>query len=135
MLKQTLVVAFALLGSNSMAQGSADAPVSLPGSASDAVTKAMAARTCALPEIVDQAPLEQMSGSDLMTVPVAVNGKTKQFLLDIGLRKPSEVSPSLMAELSLPEIPKTNGYISSPGPSTGGATFGQTSFGGMGLPY
>jgi hypothetical protein len=78
-------------------------------------------QTCTLPEIADTAPLEQVPGSNLMTVPVAINGTTKQFLLDFGLKKPTAVSPALMADLGLPENSKNIG-------STGGPT----TFGGVG---
>src|SRR5581483_408710 len=130
MLKQTVIalVASSGLSSAALAQGPESAP-------------AQAGRTCPLPEIVDQAPLDEVSGSDLMTVPVEVNGTPKPFLLDVALTKPTMVSPELMAKLSLPEIPKFgpgSGYIGSPGPTSGGASFGSSGFtgaGGMGMPY
>ena len=68
-----------------------------------AMAQALAARTCELPKIVDSVALEPVSGSDLMTVPVAVNGSPRKFLLDLGLKKQTEASPDLMAKLSLPE--------------------------------
>src|SRR5580692_3811241 len=71
------------------------------------------AQTCTLPEIVDQVPLEQVSGSDLMTVPISINGTTKEFLLDIGMTKPTSISPELMAKLGLPETPKFGGSTGS----------------------
>jgi hypothetical protein len=70
----------------------------------DPQTKAaLAARTCALPEIANTAPLEPVSGSDLMTVPMMINGTSQKFLLDLGVKKPTAVSPELMAKLGLPE--------------------------------
>jgi hypothetical protein len=48
-----------------------------------AIAKALAARTCPLPAIANTAPLEQVAGSSLMTVPMAINGYKKEFLLDI----------------------------------------------------
>ena len=54
---------------------------------------AVAAETCTLPQVADTAALTPVAGSNLMTVPVAINGKPKQFLLDIGTG-PTEVSPS-----------------------------------------
>jgi hypothetical protein len=105
-----------------------------PAQASDAVAKALAARTCPLPEIVDQVPLQPVSGSDLMTVPVTVNDTTKQFLLDVALGKPSLVSPKMMEKLSLPEIPKNRGYVGAP-VSSGSANFSQGAIGGFGMPY
>jgi hypothetical protein len=105
-------------------------------------TQSAAAPTCTLPEIVDQVPLEQVSGSDLMTVPVAINGTTKQFLLDVGMTKPTTVSPELMVKLGLPEAPKFGGMSGSVGGAGtgmgGGASFGSSGFtgaGGMGMPY
>src|SRR5690348_3768181 len=68
-----------------------------------ATDQARAARTCELPKIADTAPLQPVANSNLMTVPVTINGTAKQFLLDIGLKRPTQVSPELMAELSLPE--------------------------------
>ena len=91
MFRQSLTVFVALLGLNSVASAQTDA------------APAPTAPTCALPKIADTAPLEQLPGSGLMTVPVAINGKTKQFLLDISVNKATEISPSAMAELSLPE--------------------------------
>jgi len=75
--------------------------------AEEATAPQAAALACTLPKIVDTATLEQASGSDLMTVPVTINGTTRQFLLDIGMTKPTSVSPELMAKLSLPE----NAYV------------------------
>jgi hypothetical protein len=103
---------------------------------------AQAGQTCPLPEIVDQAPLQQVSGSDLVTVPVTINGTTEQFLLDLGMTKPTRVSPELMAKLSLPQVSKLGGSSGSIGGAgtgmNGGASFGSSSFtgaGGMGMPY
>jgi beta-lactamase regulating signal transducer with metallopeptidase domain len=62
--------------------------------------------TCTLPKIVDTARLDPIPGTDLMTVPVAINGATKQFLLDLAIKKPTEVSEATMAKLGLPEDPK-----------------------------
>jgi hypothetical protein len=58
---------------------------------------------CTLPKIADTAPLEQLAGTDLVTVPVAINGNTRKFLLDLGLKKPTEVSQKMKAELGLGE--------------------------------
>src|ERR1700734_3520662 len=97
-----------------------------------AAASAQTPQTCTLPEIVDQAPLQQVSGSDLVTVPVTINGATKQFLLDVGMTKPTTVSPELMAKLSLPEIPKFGGSFGGIGGAgtgmAGGASFGSGSF-------
>jgi hypothetical protein len=71
---------------------------------------AMAAESCALPQLADAAPLIPVAGSDLVTVPVAINGAPKQFLLDVGL-SPAKVSQAAVTELSLPENSKLNGTI------------------------
>lgn len=92
--------------------------------ARDAVAKALAERTCPLPAIANTAPLEQVAGSSLVTVPMAINGDKKKFLLDIGFKRPPEVSPALRAELGLPQV-----YI--PGQNIGGPPGMQ--FGGGGL--
>ena len=60
--KQSFSVFIALLGLSSAAV------------AQQAQTQASDARTCTLPEIADQAPLVPVSGSDLITVPVTLNG-------------------------------------------------------------
>lgn len=100
MFKPSLAALIAFLGWNGAAL--AQTPTA-PAQATQADAAQAAARTCALPKIADTAPLDTIAGSDLMTVPVVVNGKTKQFLLDIAVRRPTEVSPALMAELGLPE--------------------------------
>ena len=140
MFKQVPVALIALLGFNHNA--AAQTPAAQGPQAQPPVPAAQTRQTCALPEIVDQVSLEQVSGSDLMTVPVAVNGTTKQFLLDVGMTKPTTVSPELMAKLSLPEAPKFGGMSGSVGGAGtgmgGGAGFGSSGFtgaGGMGMPY
>jgi beta-lactamase regulating signal transducer with metallopeptidase domain len=60
------------------------------------------ALTCALPLVADSATLQDVQGSDLKTVPVAINGKAKQFLLDIGT-DPTQVSRATVADLALPD--------------------------------
>jgi hypothetical protein len=50
--------------------------------------RAANASSCTLPKIADNVPLEQLAGSDLVTVPVTINGAIKQFLLDLGINKP-----------------------------------------------
>lgn len=101
MFKQTLFASVALLSLHAAASAQTDqVPTTSPPSAT---AQAPAARTCELPKIADTAPLQPVTDSDLMTVPVVINGATKQFLLDIGLKRPTQVSPELMAELSLPE--------------------------------
>ena len=97
MVKQTSAIFIALLGSNTAAAAQSPAPQS------PAMQQALAARTCELPKIAATAPLEQISGSNLVSVPVTVNGAPQKFLLDIGMKRPTAVSPELMAKLGLPE--------------------------------
>ena len=66
---------------------------------------AASAQTCALPLLAASADLKPVPGSDLMTVPVEVNGTPKQFLLDIGTN-PTEISQAAVAQLGLPETTK-----------------------------
>jgi predicted aspartyl protease len=66
---------------------------------------AASAQTCALPLLAASADLKPLPGSDLMTVPVEVNGTPKQFLLDIGTN-PTEISQAAVAQLGLPETTK-----------------------------
>jgi hypothetical protein len=70
-----------------------------------------AAETCTLPKIADTAALEQIPGTGLVTVPVTINGAIKRFLLDLAIRKPTEVSAAAMAELGLPQDPKRTELI------------------------
>jgi hypothetical protein len=58
---------------------------------------------CTLPKIADTAPLEQLPGTGLVTVPVEINGSTRKFLLDIGIKKPTEVSQKVVSDLRLAE--------------------------------
>jgi hypothetical protein len=81
-------------------------PVTPP--APSVADQALAARTCEQPKIADTAPLEPVSGSNLMTVPVAINGQPRQFLLEIG-RTADQVSEATMAALHLPQTNKTTG--------------------------
>ena len=101
------IPAFAtLLILNFSASAQTDTPQSTPGPATNsqsAADQALAARTCELPKIADTSPLKSVAGSDLMTVPVAINGTAQKFLLDLGVKKPTSVSPELMAKLGLPE--------------------------------
>ena len=58
-------------------------------------------QTCQLPSIADTAKLVPVAGSNLMAVPVAINGKAKQFLLDLG-GGTTQVTGATAAELGLP---------------------------------
>src|SRR5665213_2323464 len=84
MFKQMLVTIIALSGVNEAAAQTMATP-----------------QSCPMPSIVDKADLKPVPGSDLMTVPVEINGKSKQFLLDIGTG-PTEVSEVTVKELALP---------------------------------
>ena len=84
---------------------------------SGASSAAVAAESCALPSVADTAELKPVPESTLVTVPVAINGKPKQFLLDVGMR-PMEVSEATVTELGLPEAAKMTTSIQLGG--TGG---------------
>ena len=79
-----------------------------------ATAKALAERSCPLPAIANTAPLEQVAGSSLVTVPMTINGTKKQFLLDIGIKRAPEVSPELRVELGLPQVFIPGEGISAP---------------------
>jgi hypothetical protein len=68
---------------------------------------AASAQTCPLPAIAASADLKEIPGSNLMTVPIEINGKPKDFLLDIGT-DPMEISEAAVTELELPAINPTN---------------------------
>lgn len=69
------------------------------------LTGAAAAETCTLPSLADSVDLKPLPGSDLMLVPVQINGTPRQFLLNIGTN-PTEVSAATVAQLGLPENAK-----------------------------
>jgi hypothetical protein len=77
--------------------------IALTGLNGTAVAQTKEAQACTLPKIADTTPLEQLPGTDLVTVPTAINGNTRNFLLDLGLKKPTEVSAKLKADLGLAE--------------------------------
>jgi beta-lactamase regulating signal transducer with metallopeptidase domain len=79
-------------------------------------------RSCALPAIANSVGLKTVPGSDLMTVPVQINGTTRQFLLDFGTG-PTEVSAPMVAELRLPHVDKTVGSKGGPSSSLPQAFF------------
>lgn len=66
------------------------------------------AQTCQLPSLADTAKLVPVAGSNLMAVPVAINGKPKQFLLDLG-GGTTQVTPATAAELGLPQNTQQSG--------------------------
>jgi hypothetical protein len=70
--------------------------------------------TCALPAVADTVDLKAVPGSDLVTVPVEINGKPKQFLLVVNTNV-SEVSRAAADELKLVEgIKRTETFQSGP---------------------
>ena len=71
---------------------------------------AAAAATCALPDVADKVDLKQMRGTNLVTVPVAINGTPQQFLLDLGTR-PTKISQATVAALGLPEAARATENI------------------------
>lgn len=86
---------------------------------------AAAAATCTLPDVADKVDLKQLHGTNLVTVPVAINGKPKQFLLDIGT-KPTRISQAAVTQLGLPEATRATESIEAPHFS-GDLNFGSTS--------
>lgn len=59
------------------------------------------AQSCQLPSLADTAKLVPVAGSNLMAVPVAINGKPKQFLLDLG-GGTTQITQAAATELALP---------------------------------
>jgi hypothetical protein len=78
---------------------------------------------CTLPAVADQVALEQLAGTDLVTVPVAINGSPKHFLLDIGTN-PTEVSQPTVAQLGLPENYRPGETIGARNTNMAGLAFG-----------
>jgi hypothetical protein len=74
--------------------------------AQDATPPAQA--SCDRPALADTAELVPVAGSNLMTVPVAINGTPRQFLLDIG-RIPDQVSDATVSQLHLPRTNQITG--------------------------
>src|SRR5476649_2497060 len=99
------------------------------GASTTTTAQAAAAQaSCALPAIAASAELQEIPASNLMTVPVEINGKPKQFLLDIGTSA-TEISRAAVKELDLTQPMKHNEAYS------GGAspqTFGPESSAGVG---
>ncbi len=137
MLKQTLAALIAVLGLSGCAAQPAKEVQTLPPPAPPTPAQAaqIAARTCGLPLIADTAPLRPLPGTDLMTVPIAIDGNRAQFLLDIGMNKQTAVSPELMAKLGLPVTGRISGswYGATAYGGLGGVDLGGV--GGMGMPY
>ena len=81
---------------------------------------APARANCALPKVANSVALNPVPGSDLMTVPVSVNGTPKQFLLAVGTG-PTEVSQATVSQLSLPHSTTASERITFT-PAMGGYT-------------
>ena len=64
--------------------------------------------TCPPPAVADTVDMQPVSGSNLMTVPVAINGTPKQFLLNIG-RTPDMISDAASSSLRLTQTNMTTG--------------------------
>lgn len=71
---------------------------------------AASAATCTLPDVADKVELKQVRGTNLVTVPVTINGTPRQFLLDIGT-KPTKISQAAVASLGLPEATRATENI------------------------
>ena len=81
------------------------------------------AQTCSLPQVADSVDLKQVPGTDMMTVPVEINGTPKQFLLDIGTDV-TQVSQAAVTELGLPETVKRTETITGESGLTNGSLGG-----------
>ena len=88
----------ALLGLSSAAAAQTDAP-----------QPTAPQEKCATPALADTAELKPVAGSNLMTVPVAINGTQRQFLLDVS-RTPDQVSEATTADLHLPQTTETTSF-------------------------
>ena len=112
-MSKQIVAAFALfLGSN----------------ANMAAQAATAQAGCALPAIAASAALQDIPASNLMTVPVQINGKPKQFLLDIGA-DPTEISQAAVKELGLSQPARHADIYSSGGRSQSWGSDGGSALG------
>lgn len=91
MFKQTLAVFIAISGSSSLTMAQAMAQ-----------EQTAPQPKCATPALADMVDLNPVAGSNLMTVPVAINGSPRKFLLRVG-RTPDEVSDAAASDLRLPQ--------------------------------
>src|ERR1700722_12394844 len=95
------------------------------------VSGAAPAETCTLPLLAASADLKPVPGSDLMTVPVEVNGTPKQFLLDVGTN-PTEISQIAVTQLGLPQAVKITEDISGSASSMKAGNLAALTNGGLG---
>jgi len=88
MFKHAFAALVALTGLSTAAAAQAPAPTSPP--------------SCPTPKVAgEKVDLKEVPGTNLVTVPVQINGAPKQFLLDIGAN-PDEVAQTTVADLHLP---------------------------------
>lgn len=88
---------------------------------------AQAQQSCTMPSVVDSVALNPVPGSDQMTVPIAINGAQRQFLLDIGTDH-SEISA--VAAAGLPSANQSNdSLLNSSGYSNGDFQFRNSNMG------
>jgi Aspartyl protease len=114
MIKQIFAASIALLGLNAAA-------VAQPAPAETPAAQTTAAPTCALPSVTDTVEMKPVSGNDLVTVPVEINGKPKQFLLAVSTNA-SEVSQATVDELHLTEgLKRTETFQSGPATQSDGS--------------
>lgn len=100
MIKQALGAVIALSGSGILVSAGMDAAWAQSAPAPDAAAQAGPPSACALPSLAASADLEQVPGSDLVTVPVAIGGKPKKLLLAVGSGA-SAVTQATVKELKL----------------------------------
>ena len=94
-----------------MFKKAAAASIALLGLSNVAAAQITTGPTCPLPQLADTAVLEPLPGTDLVTVPVAINGTPKHFLLDIGT-SPTEIAQATVTQMGLPEDAKLTESIS-----------------------
>src|SRR5262249_8992872 len=98
------ILSMLLAGGAAIAQAPAQAPSSTTA----------AQPGCELPAMADSCELNQVAGSNLVTVPVKIEGKPKELLLAIGTNV-SEVSSAAVKELKLVEgIKRTETFQTGP---------------------
>ena len=91
------------------------------------VQAASAADVCSLPSVAATVPLKPVVNSNLLTAPVQINGKPKEFLLAISAN-PTQISQGAIIDLGLVKSVKYgqrmeyNMSLMAPGGEGGGAT-------------
>lgn len=74
-------------------------------------TAAAQAQSCGAPSLADRVELKPVAASHLMTVPVMIEGASKQFLLAVGTN-PDEISQAAATELHLAQPEQHTAYNS-----------------------